>query len=110
MMKPQNSRELAVPAAGTLEASAATLLAQGLLSRATAFARRGRFDSAELVLTGLRHDCHEGLDLLARIRAQQGRVHDAIALWTEALRIDPGNIRYRDGLRKAEQMGAAPWK
>jgi flagellar motor protein MotB len=85
---------------------AAILLGQALLSRAIALARRGRYDSAELVLTGLPRDLPEALDLLAKIRAQQGRMPEAAELWKAALRIDPGDMRFRNALRKAEQR---PW-
>lgn len=85
---------------------AAILINQALLSRATALARRGCYDSAELVLTGLPRDIPEGLDLLARIRAQQGRMLEAAGLWTEALRLDPNNTHFRAGLLQAQQR---PW-
>lgn len=64
------------------------LIQQALLWRATALAHRGAFDEAEAVLHG--HQAAgvaaspAGLDLLARIRAQQGRHTDAAALWTRA--------------------------
>lgn len=93
-----------------LETDAATLMAQALLARATTLASSGHYDRAELVLNGVPRGCHESLDLLARIRAQQGRIPDAIALWTDALRLEPGNAAYRDGLRKAKQIQEAPWR
>jgi len=105
-VQPRNFQESGASRLGTLEAQAGALMVQALLARATALARRGRYDSAELVLTRVPRDAPEGLDLLARIRAQQGRTRDAAALWTEALRIDPGNLRFRDCLHKAERD---PW-
>lgn len=108
-MKPHKNPEPATRARA-LGADAATLMVQALLSRATALARSGCYDSAERVLDGVPRDYSEGLDLLARIRAQQGRIPDAIAFWTEALRLDPGNAVYEDSLRKAGQMKAAPWR
>lgn len=92
-----------------LRAHAATLMMQALLSRAAALARQGRYDSAELVLAGLPRDMPESIDLLARIRAQQGRMRDAAELWTKALRLDPSNVKFRDGLRKAEHNRWGRW-
>jgi outer membrane protein OmpA-like peptidoglycan-associated protein len=92
-----------------LRARAAALMMQALLSRAAFLARQGRYDSAELVLAGLPSDMPESIDLLARIRAQQGRMRDAAELWTKALRLDPSNGRFRDGLRKAEHNRWGRW-
>lgn len=109
MVGPQKSSESATPQVRGLEAQAAALMAQALLSRATSLARLGRYDSAELVLSSLPRTLPDALDLLARIRAQQGRMPDAAGLWTEALRIDPTNARYRNGLAKAEKGTWSRW-
>jgi len=66
-----------------------------LLSRAKALAWQGRYENAELVLESLPHHSPEALDLLARIRAQQGLLREAATLWAEASRIEPGNSRIR---------------
>lgn len=105
-MEPRNIPASEVRHLITLEAQVGALMVQALLVRATALARRGRYDSAELVLTRVPRDLPEGLDLFARIRAQQGRMSDAVELWTKALDLDPGNPSFRDGLRKAERH---PW-
>jgi type VI secretion system protein ImpK len=79
----------------------ALLMAQALFARATELAREGRYDAAEAVLAGVAQDklpATQLLDLLARIRAQQGRIAEAQSLWTEALRADPNNESYREAL------------
>jgi type VI secretion system protein ImpK len=107
MVGPQKSHEATTPSSRGLEAHAATLMAQALLSRATSLARLGSYDSAELVLSSLPRTLPEAVDLLAKIRAQQGRMRAAAELWTEALCLDPSNARYRSSLRRAEQ---GPWR
>lgn len=80
---------------------AALLMAQALFARAAELAREGRYDAAEAVLAGVAQDqlpASQLLDLLARIRAQQGRIAEAQSLWTEALRADPNNESYREAL------------
>jgi type VI secretion system protein ImpK len=42
-----------------------------------------------------------GLDLLARIRAQQGRLSDAVNLWTTAAALAPEDLRIADSLAYA---------
>jgi len=67
------------------------LAVQIVASRATELARAGRYDDAEallkdLVPVGLPTTA---LDLLARIRAQQGRLAEAKALWVQLSQLDP---------------------
>lgn len=95
-------------AAGSKHASA--LLAQVALSQATQLARVGHYAEAEKAL-----DVAPGtptppvLDLLARIRAQQGRLTDARTLWTEAARLDPNNESYSAALHRLARIGRYRW-
>ncbi|GAB3976674.1 hypothetical protein V1634_27620 [Plantactinospora veratri] len=61
------------------------------LSRATAAARRGDLDGAAEALVALDGDEPAVLDLLARIRAQQGRWREADECWAAVQAIDPGH-------------------
>jgi type VI secretion system protein ImpK len=87
------------------------LLRQSLLARASQVARVGRYSEAEVYLADL---CSEadawgpGLDLLARIRAQQGRLGEAESLWRRALVLDPGNDGYQAGLRRIAKIQRRP--
>lgn len=95
----------------------ATLLPQIALAQATELARVGQYTAA----LGLLHGTPEsetspaGLDLRARMCAQQGRLAEAEALWLEARRLDPQNSAYAAGLAEIarRQRGAAwrlPWR
>ncbi|MDW5324944.1 hypothetical protein [Plantactinospora sp. KLBMP9567] len=59
------------------------------LSRAMAAARRGDLDGAAQTLAGLDGDEPAALDLLARIRAQQGRWQEADESWAAVQAIEP---------------------
>ncbi|MGI5151990.1 tetratricopeptide repeat protein [Plantactinospora sp. CA-294935] len=61
------------------------------VSRATAAARRGDLDGAAQILAALESDEPVTLDLLARIRAQQGRWREADECWATVQAIDPGH-------------------
>jgi len=65
-------------------------------------ARRGKYAEASALLRRSLEakDCSDAqaLDLQARIFAQQGMLLRAESCWTEALRIEPGNAKYADGL------------
>ncbi len=56
--------------------AAGALLMQAALAKAAAFARNGEYAAAEAALAALQ-DFPAALDLLARVRAQQGR----FAIW-----------------------------
>jgi nucleoid-associated protein YgaU len=88
------------------------VLRQAVVARAAQLARRGRYPEAEQVLLGStagRDASPAALDLLARIRAQQGRFADAERLWSRATELDPANQTYAAGLRLAagKRRGAA---
>src|SRR5438105_13854934 len=76
------------------EETSLALTVQVSLARATDLARAGKYDEAETVLAGAVGESGShpaALDLLARIRAQQGRLIEAQALWGQASRLDPSN-------------------
>lgn len=86
--------------------AAASLLAQAALSQATELARAGRYGDAEQTLGLITGPAAPPvLDLLARIRAQQGRLAEAQALWTDAVRLDPNNESYRAALQRLTCLG-----
>jgi len=76
-------------------------LAQLALAKAAELARAGNYQEAENLLTGLQggKDLPAVLDLLARMRAQQGRLLEAEAFWKQALQHDPSNPVYLEGLQ-----------
>lgn len=87
------------------------LLAQAALSHATELARMGRYDDAAQALGAVSgHATPPVLDLIARIRAQQGRLAEAQALWGEAAQLDPNNESYRAALQRLARMNRySPW-
>lgn len=87
------------------------LLRHVALAQATDLARAGRYEPAESILAEWTHrqePLPAALDLLARIRAQQGRLAEAEAYWTRALQLDPGNAAYAAGLRRIAHLQRSP--
>jgi len=87
------------------------VLFQALLSKATVLAGRGRYADAEKVLREVvtsGPDASTILDLIARIRAQQGRFSEATAMWKNALELNPENETYRAGIRRIEKIQNRP--
>ncbi|TDD93521.1 hypothetical protein, partial [Actinomadura rubrisoli] len=73
------------------------------LAQARTLARRGRYAEAEAILSDVRRDIAPSvplLDLLARVRAQQGRLDEADAAWAEAERLAPGTREIAEGRRR----------
>jgi hypothetical protein len=64
------------------------------LARATELASLGRFLQAEALISSHIEEpkTWEEMDLLARIRVQQGRLTDAFKLWHRSLRLSPEKI------------------
>lgn len=95
------------PVSATVGAAQAALtLWQGRvrLDRATSQAWRGDLAAAEATL-GSSEDLAgspAALDLLARIRVQQGRLGEARSLWAAASELEPDNPLYRMACRRAE--------
>lgn len=93
------------------DAQAARLLKQVALSQAAHLAREGNYAAAEELLSGIAStECPDAsiLDLLARIRAQQGAFFDAEAHWRKVLQIDPAHLGARAGLERLRQWQRAP--
>ena len=87
------------------------LLMHIALAQATDLARAGRYLQAESILSEWsrsQEPVPAALDLLARIRAQQGRLAEAEVLWTQALQLDPGNEVYSAGLRRIGALRRRP--
>lgn len=81
------------------------------LMQATEFARSGKFNEAEHLineLSQITNTTPHVIDLMARIRCQQGRLYEAEALWSKASRLDPDNETYRAGLRRIARMQRRP--
>lgn len=81
------------------------------LCHAADVARAGRFDEAESLLTALPshdRDTADALDLLARIRAQQGRLGEAEALWERATQVEQ-HPRFDAELAKVRALKNRPW-
>lgn len=79
--------------------------------KASDLARAGRYAEAEALLRdggGSERLSLEVLDLLARIRAQQGRLDDAESCWTRALGDDPSNDSCLAGLERIRRMRKRP--
>jgi outer membrane protein OmpA-like peptidoglycan-associated protein len=95
-----------IQTADSLAAVAETARVQLALARAARLARAGRYDDADAALWEVRKDAPSPavLDLMACIRAQQGRFGEAESLWREALTADPGNTAYRAGLDRLERL------
>src|SRR5688572_6058823 len=94
--------------------SGGVALGQLLQARAVELARAGHYASAEALLADMpdRDASASAVDLLARIRAQQGRLSEADSLWRQALRLDPGNDTFRAGLERVHALqagGRIPW-
>ena len=83
------------------------LALQFLLAEATELAAAGHYSEAEARLSAIKDGRKnpQVLDLLARIRAQQGRNAEAIEFWQMAVQMDPANADYRAGLAYAEKAG-----
>ncbi|HKR59282.1 MAG TPA: OmpA family protein [Pyrinomonadaceae bacterium] len=77
------------------------------IARAADLAYRNHFEESETILAGvLRSDeqPHQALDLLARIRAHQGRFQEAQSLWNRAVVADPANQSYRLALTRISEI------
>ena len=83
------------------------------LSRAALLARTRTFETAEVLISGVQNDepdRTDALDLLARVRAQRGRVEDAKVLWQQVLAVDPTNRSARDAMQAVEGGSLATWR
>ena len=100
------------PQTGTeLVASMPAVISGLVLARAQSLAHNGEFKAAENVLQSLldRAQWHlRAMDLLARIRAQQGRYQDAAELWDSVIQSDPSNAEARSARNTA--LGMTRWR
>ncbi len=91
--------------------SAISLLGRSLLPKAAELARSGKYLEAECLL---QHLIQEGselpsvFDLLARIRAQQGRLLEAQSYWADAIRLSSAKEFYRTALKRIERLQTGP--
>lgn len=96
----------------TLSQSLSELLGQVALSQAADLARAGNYLQAEALLADLLHEPEPpvaAIDLLARIRAQQGRLGEAEVLWRQALARDPGNETIHRALARVARLQQRRW-
>lgn len=95
----------------SLTAVVRSLLDQLTLARATELARAGRYAEAKKVLAANGAETEAtpaALDLLARMRAQQGDLAGAEKLWTRASQLDPANRAYPTALKRAAALQQNP--
>lgn len=91
--------------------SAVSLLGKALLPKAAELARAGRYIEAEGLLQHLIQEGNElpGVyDLLARIRAQQGRLLEAQSYWADAIQLSSAKDIYRAALKRIERLQTGP--
>ncbi len=110
--KPENlqiDNELIGPLAGA--DSAISLLGKAILPKAVELARIGKYPEAEVLLEHLIHEnpaLPAVYDLMARIRAQQGRLLEAQGLWAEAIRQNSSRETYQSALKCIEHLQKFP--
>lgn len=83
--------------------SVQALVSQIALAQATELARAGKYVKAERLLNEMAQDAtisSNALDLLARIRAQQGRFKEAETLWMQVLQREPSNRQAQAALHQ----------
>jgi flagellar motor protein MotB len=90
------------------DVTARRILNQMLMAKATELSRKGRYREAESLLDQ-ETPAPLTLDLLARIRAQEGRLCDAETLWRKALELEPGNEKYMAALRRISRISLTGW-
>ena len=91
--------------------SAISLLSRSLLPKAAELARAGKYQEAECLLLHLVREGSElpaVFDLLARIRAQQGRLLEAQSYWADAIQLSPSKDLYRAALKRIEHLQTGP--
>jgi hypothetical protein len=104
----------AAPNAGSGELS--VLLRQALVNRAAALARAGDLGGAAALLAPVEAAADlsaldlPALDLLARIRAQEGDYGSATRLWRRVLDRDPEHAGARVGLARLEKGEGFAWR
>lgn len=87
------------------------MLRQVTLSQAAHLARAGHYASAEELLNGLQATGQPDaavLDMLARIRAQQGLLSEAESLWRKVQQLAPSHIGAAAALKRLRDMRRHP--
>jgi flagellar motor protein MotB len=87
------------------------LLLEARFAQAVNLARAGHYSEAENLLAGITQEESRApmrLDLLARIRAQQGKLLEAEALWAQAAQVAPGNGSFQAGLERIARLQNRP--
>lgn len=96
---------------GDAGAALHALLLEARFAQAVNLARGGHYAEAENVLGSMAQEGDQApmrLDLLARIRAQQGRLLEAEALWTQAAQLAPDNGAFQAGLARIAALQNRP--
>ncbi len=96
---------------GDAGAALRALLIEARFAQAVHLARGGHYAEAENVLASVAQEGDQAptrLDLLARIRAQQGKLLEAEALWTQAAQLAPGNGAFQSGLERIAALQNRP--
>lgn len=96
--------------AGT-DAPLRALLLEARFAQAVNLARAGHYSEAENVLAGMAQEESAApmrLDLLARIRAQQGKLLEAEALWAQAAQVAPDNGSFRAARERTARLQNRP--
>lgn len=91
--------------------SAISLLSKALLPKAAELARAGKYLEAECLLEHLIQEGNELpviFDLMARIRAQQGRLLEAQSYWADAIQLSSSKDIYRTALKRIEHLQTGP--
>lgn len=91
--------------------SAISLLSKALLPKAAELARAGKYLEAECLLEHLIQEGNELpaiFDLMARIRAQQGRLLEAQSYWADAIQLSNSKDIYRTALKRIEHLQTGP--
>jgi flagellar motor protein MotB len=87
------------------------LLAATRFAQAVDLARAGHYSAAENLLGSMPQDDSTSpmrLDLMARMRAQQGRLREADALWGQAALLVPDREAFRAGPSRIARLQARP--
>lgn len=91
--------------------SAISLLSKALLPKAAELARAGKYLEAECLLEHLIQEGNELpaiFDLMARIRAQQGRLLEAQSYWADAIQLSNSKDIYRAAIKRIEHLQTRP--
>jgi type VI secretion system protein ImpK len=109
--KTVSSGQLVDPVRSAPITEGSTALVTLILSEVAAVARTGQLSEAESILnrlSGEEQTAPPAAHLLARIRAQQGRLAEAKTLWAQLSTTDPNNKTYRSALKRIAILQRRP--